>query len=43
MANFIAEQESQHRLTRIAELEVPLFYTRDREAGWLYRLEWIDE
>jgi hypothetical protein len=27
-------------LTPIAELEIPLFYARDRETGWLYRLEW---
>jgi hypothetical protein len=40
MAEFITEQESQHRLTPVAQLEVPLFYTRDREVGWLYRLEW---
>jgi hypothetical protein len=40
MADFIAEQRDRHRLTPIEELQVPLFYTRDRETGWLYRLEW---
>jgi hypothetical protein len=28
------------RLTPIEALQVPLFYTQDRETGWLYRLEW---
>jgi hypothetical protein len=40
MANFIAQQRTRHRLTAVAELEIPLFYTRDRDTGWLYRLEW---
>jgi hypothetical protein len=40
MAEFIAQEQSRHRLTPIEELRVPLFYTRDRETGWLYRLEW---
>jgi hypothetical protein len=40
MAEFIKAQRAQHSLTPIEELQVPLFYTRDREAGWLYRLEW---
>jgi hypothetical protein len=40
MAEFIEQEQAQHRLTPIAELRVPLFYTRDRETGWLYRLEW---
>jgi hypothetical protein len=40
MADFIAAESSQHALTPIEELPVPLFYTRDRETGWLYRLEW---
>ena len=40
MAEFIALQQTRHSLTPIEELRVPLFYTRDRETGWLYRLEW---
>ena len=40
MAEFIALQQDKHRLTPIEELYVPLFYTHDRETGWLYRLEW---
>ena len=40
MAEFIAEQQGQHNLTPMEELRVPLFYTRDRETGWLYLLEW---
>jgi hypothetical protein len=40
MAEFIAQEQAHHRLTPIEELRVPLFYTRDRETGWLYRLEW---
>jgi hypothetical protein len=40
MAEFAEQQASLHRLTPIEELHVPLFYTRDRETGWLYRLEW---
>jgi len=40
MAEFIAGQEARYRLTPVADLPVPLFYTRDRESGWLYRLEW---
>ncbi len=40
MAGFIAREQGRRRLTPIAELAVPLFYTRDRETGWLYRLEW---
>jgi hypothetical protein len=43
MAEFIAEQRERHRLTPMEELKVPLFYTRDRETGWLYRLEWVNE
>ena len=39
MAEFIEKEQSHHRLIPIEELEVPLFYTRDRETGWLYRLE----
>jgi len=39
MAEFIAEEQARHRLTPLEELRVPLFYTRDREMGWLYRLE----
>lgn len=40
MARFIAGEQARRRLTPIAELSVPLFYTRDRETGRLYRLEW---
>jgi len=39
MAAFIEQERSRRRLTPIAELPIPLFYTRDRESGWLYRLE----
>ncbi|MEJ2211017.1 MAG: hypothetical protein P8129_18540, partial [Anaerolineae bacterium] len=38
MADFIAQQRETCELEPIAELQVPLFYTRDRETGWLYRL-----
>jgi hypothetical protein len=40
MADFIEGERARHRLTPIEELALPLFYTRDRETGWLYRLEW---
>jgi hypothetical protein len=40
MAGFIEREGAEHRLTPIQELQVPLFYTQDRETGWLYRLEW---
>jgi hypothetical protein len=40
MAEFIEKEQPRHRLTPIEALRVPLFYTRDRETGWLYRLEW---
>jgi hypothetical protein len=40
MAEFIAQEATRHRLTPIEELAIPLFYTRDRETGTLYRLEW---
>lgn len=40
MAEFIEQERTHRRLTPIEELQVPLFYTRDRETGWLYRLEW---
>jgi hypothetical protein len=39
MAEFIHKEQVHHRLIPIEELELPLFYTRDRETGWLYRLE----
>jgi hypothetical protein len=39
MAEFIEKELVHHRLIPIEELELPLFYTRDRETGWLYRLE----
>ncbi len=38
MARFIEAQRSQCQLVPVAELQVPLFYTRDRETGWLYHL-----
>jgi len=40
MAEFIDRDRGRHRLTPIEGLEVPLFYSRDRDTGWLYRLEW---
>jgi hypothetical protein len=40
MAAFIAQEQEHARLTAVEELAIPLFYTRDRETGWLYRLEW---
>jgi hypothetical protein len=40
MAKFIEQERTRHVLSPIEELRVPLFYTRDRETGWLYRLEW---
>lgn len=40
MADFIAQEQAFHRLTPIESLSLPLFYTQDRETGWLYRLEW---
>jgi hypothetical protein len=40
MADFITKEQGRHRLTPVEALEVPLFYTQDRETGWLYRLEW---
>jgi hypothetical protein len=38
MARFIEAQREECTLEPVAELRVPLFYTRDRETGWLYRL-----
>ena len=40
MAGFIAQEGGRRSLTPVEELQVPLFYTQDRETGWLYRLEW---
>jgi hypothetical protein len=40
MAEFIEQEQTRRRLTPIEALRVPLFNTRDRETGWLYRLEW---
>jgi hypothetical protein len=40
MAQFIETEQERHTLTPIEEMEVPLFYTMNRETGWLYRLEW---
>jgi hypothetical protein len=39
MAEFIDQQQKNYRLTPIEELSIPLFYTQDRDTGWLYRLE----
>jgi hypothetical protein len=39
MRDFVARQAGQRSLVPIEELTVPLFYTRDRLAGWLYLLE----
>jgi hypothetical protein len=40
MADFIEAQPTHYVLTAVEELRIPLFFTRDRETGWLYRLEW---
>jgi hypothetical protein len=40
MAQFIDKERTRRSLTPIEPLHVPLFYTRDRKTGWLYRLEW---
>jgi hypothetical protein len=40
MAQFIEQERTRYELTPIEELRIPLFYTRDRETGWLLRLEW---
>jgi hypothetical protein len=40
MAQFIEQERARHRLTPVEKLHIPLFYTRDRETGWLLRLEW---
>jgi hypothetical protein len=40
MDSFIQLDATRHRLTPVEELEIPLFNTRDRESGWLYRLEY---
>jgi len=40
MAEFVVKEGSRRHLTPIKGLELPLFYTQDRETGWLYRLEW---
>jgi hypothetical protein len=40
MADFVEQERAHHRLTPLEALEIPLFYTRDRETGTLYRLEW---
>jgi hypothetical protein len=39
MSDFIAREATRHAMVPLEELSVPLFYTRDRLAGWLYRLE----
>jgi hypothetical protein len=39
MATFIAQEQEHGRVAPIEELAIPLFYARDRETGWLYRLE----
>jgi len=38
MADFIEAQRDACQLVPVAELHVPLFYTRDRDTGWLYHL-----
>jgi hypothetical protein len=43
MARFIEEQRQHCTLEPVAELKMPLFYTRDRETGWLYRLSGCTE
>jgi hypothetical protein len=40
MASFIDREAAYRDLTPVAELEIPLFNTRDRDTGRLYRLEW---
>jgi hypothetical protein len=40
MAQFIEQEKARSRLTPIAQLEIPLFYTQDRSTGHLYRMEW---
>ncbi len=40
MASFIEREQSRSRLVPVELLEVPLFYTQDRNTGFLYRLEW---
>jgi hypothetical protein len=42
MAEFIAQQGQSLTLTPIEELQVPRFYTQDRDSGWLYHLEWTE-
>jgi hypothetical protein len=39
MAGFIDEEKAHYRLTPIEALQVPLFYTQNRETGYLYHLE----
>jgi len=38
MAEFIDQQRDRCELVPVAELQVPLFYTRGRDTGWLYHL-----
>jgi hypothetical protein len=40
MADFITGEGARRRLTPIEPLRIPIFYARERESGWLYRLEW---
>jgi hypothetical protein len=40
MEDFIDREWDRHRLTPIEALKIPIFYSRDRDSGWLYRLEW---
>jgi hypothetical protein len=42
MAAFVQQERRYYQLTPIEELKVPLFYTENRESGWLYRLEWAE-
>jgi hypothetical protein len=39
MAHFIERERERSRLAPVESLKVPLFYTQDRDSGWLYRLE----
>jgi hypothetical protein len=42
MAEFIEIQSDQMQLVPIDELPIPVFFTHERQTGWLYRLE-LDE
>jgi hypothetical protein len=42
MAEFIERQRERWHLEPLEELRIPVFHTRDRQTGWLYRLESIE-